>query len=189
LMIVSPGSRHHRRPYTQRPQRNALHSSSCMRARSEAQTWSRPSYWRLVPPEGSLNALAPQRLSSARRPKRGFSGSPREASRCHQERGTSKRSRPHPCRPSGAPKGWGRGAPAGNFAIPRGFDQNGGISHRALRRPQTPSGSPPHQTLWKTTNPREALKPPRSLEMLRGHRGEGKSNISKGNKCITSVEI
>ena len=59
----------------------------------------------LVPPEGSLPALAPQRLSSAWRSKKGFSGSPREASRCHQERGTSKRSRQHPGRPSGAPGG------------------------------------------------------------------------------------
>ena len=137
-------------------------------------TASRTSPLPRVSPCEVCTVVALGALWRQRRPKRGFSKSPREASRRQQERGALKWSRPHPGRPSGGLRGaGGRGAPRGFFAIPRGFDQNEGASQSVPWRPQNPSGEPSRQTLLRTQNPREPLKPTRSLEMLRGHRGEG----------------
>ena len=144
----------------------------------------------LVPPEGSLPALAPQSLSSARRPKREFSGSPQEASRRHQERGALKWSRPHPGRPSGGLRGGGgRGAPRGFLAIPRGFDQNEGASQSVPWRPQNPSGESSRPTLFKTQSAREPLRPTRSPQMPRGHRGEGARKFLVAGPIQNPVEI
>ena len=67
----------------------------------------------------------------------------------------------------------GREAPRELFGFPRGFDQNEDISQSATRSPPDPLREPPTRPLLKNPNPREAPKPPRSHEMLRGHEGEG----------------
>ena len=126
----------------------------------------------LAPPEGFLRALAPQSLSSARRLKRGFSRSPREALRQQQRRGALKWSRPHPGRPSGGAPGAGGAAPPRGFvATPRGFDQNEGASQSGPWRPRDPSGEPAARPLLKR-EVRESPSDPLAAHRCLGGTGE-----------------
>ena len=59
--------------------------------------------------------------------------------------------------------------PAGIFRNPAGLRPKWGHLPQSPQETLDPLGEPPRQTLFKTTTPREALKPPRSLEILRGH--------------------
>ena len=122
---------------------------------------TRPLPLPLVPPEGSLNALAPQSLSRAWRSKKVFSGSPREASRCHQGRGTSKRSRPHPGRGLGGSEGLGGAEPRGNYLKSRGASTKMRTSPKVRPgAPRPPQGAPPPDPFKNPKPARSAQTPP-----------------------------